>query len=73
MKKNPNRGSSFDDFLKEQGIYEECNFGALKKVLAWQIEAKVPNADTIQAMEELAVGDGKKYKTSEEMYKDLGI
>lgn len=72
-KKNPHRGSSFDDFLKEEGIYEECTFGALKKVLKWQIEAKVPNADTIQAMEELAVGEGKRYKTSEEMYKDLGI
>lgn len=30
-------GSSFDDFLKEEGIYEECTAAALKRVLARQI------------------------------------
>ena len=30
-------GSSFDDFLKEEGIYEECTAAALKRVLAAQI------------------------------------
>ena len=30
-------GSNFDDFLKEEGIYEICTAAALKKVLAWQI------------------------------------
>lgn len=34
---NPHTGSSFDDFLKEEGIYEEVTVAALKKVLAWQI------------------------------------
>ena len=38
MAKNQHEGSSFDDFLKEDGIYEECTAGALKKVLAWQLE-----------------------------------
>ncbi len=38
MDKNPHKGSSFDDFLKEDGIYEECTTVALKKVLAWQLE-----------------------------------
>ena len=30
-------GSSFDDFLKEDGIYEEAHSIAVKRVLAWQI------------------------------------
>lgn len=34
---NPHTGSSFDNFLKEEGIYEEVTVAALKKVLAWQI------------------------------------
>ena len=31
-------GSSFDDFLKEEGVYEETQAQAIKRVLAWQIE-----------------------------------
>lgn len=31
-------GTNFDDFLKEEGIYESCTAAAVKKVLAWQIE-----------------------------------
>lgn len=31
-------GSSFEDFLKEEGIYEEVTAQAVKRVLAWQIE-----------------------------------
>ena len=31
-------GSNFDDFLKEEGIYEQSSAAAMKKVLAWQIE-----------------------------------
>jgi predicted XRE-type DNA-binding protein len=30
-------GSSFEDFLKEDGIYEEAHSIAIKRVLAWQI------------------------------------
>jgi hypothetical protein len=41
MSKNPHTGSSFDDFLKEEGIYEECTAAALKRVLAWQIEQEM--------------------------------
>jgi antitoxin HicB len=35
---NPHIGSSFDDFLKDDGIYEEVTAIAVKRVLAWQIE-----------------------------------
>lgn len=31
-------GTNFDDFLKEEGLYESCTAAAVKKVLAWQIE-----------------------------------
>jgi antitoxin HicB len=31
------RGSSFDDFLKECGIYEEVREAAAKAVIAWQL------------------------------------
>ncbi len=32
-----NIGSSFDDLLKEEGIYEETRDVAMKRVIAWQI------------------------------------
>lgn len=35
---NPHIGSSFEDFLAEEGIREEANALAVKRVLAWQIE-----------------------------------
>ena len=31
-------GSDFDDFLKRDGLLAECEAGALKRVVAWQIE-----------------------------------
>lgn len=36
-KSNPRSGSSFDDFLKEQGFYEEVTAKALKRALAEQL------------------------------------
>ena len=30
-------GSSIDDFLKEQGIFEETQAQAVKEVIAWQL------------------------------------
>jgi DNA-binding Xre family transcriptional regulator len=30
-------GQSFDDFLKEDGIYEEVAETAIKRVIAWQL------------------------------------
>lgn len=35
---NKHIGSSFDGFLKEEGIYEDVTGRAIKCVLAWQIE-----------------------------------
>ncbi len=36
-KVNPHAGSSFDDFLKQDGIYEEVQARALKRALAEQL------------------------------------
>lgn len=36
--KNPHIGSSFDAFLKEEGIYEDVQATAIKRVLASQLE-----------------------------------
>jgi len=38
MTKNPHIGSSFEDFLKEEGLFEEVTAHAVKRVLAWQLE-----------------------------------
>jgi hypothetical protein len=37
-KANPHTGSSFDDFLREDGIYEEVQARALKRALAEQLD-----------------------------------
>lgn len=34
-------GSLFDDFLKEEGVFEEVQAAALKEVTAWQTEREV--------------------------------
>jgi antitoxin HicB len=39
--KNKHRGSSFDDFLKEEGLFEECNAEAVKRVIAFQLEQEL--------------------------------
>jgi DNA-binding phage protein len=39
MPKNPHIGSSFEDFLKEDGTLEEVNTGAQKRLLAHQLDA----------------------------------
>jgi predicted XRE-type DNA-binding protein len=31
-------GSSLDDFLKEEGIFEEAQAQAIKEVVAWQLD-----------------------------------
>jgi hypothetical protein len=42
MKKKFSRiGSSFEDFLREQGIADPVNAAALKHVFAWQIEQEM--------------------------------
>lgn len=46
MAKNRNRhlGSYFDDFLREEELYEEVASVAWKRVLAWQMSEAMKNA-----------------------------
>ena len=37
---NKHIGSSFDDFLEEEGTQAETNAIAIKRVVAWQIQQK---------------------------------
>jgi antitoxin HicB len=39
MKKKGRVGSAFDDFLKEDGVYEEVTAAAIKRVIARQLDA----------------------------------
>ena len=41
MNSNPHIGSSFDDFLKEEGIFDEVNAVAIKRVISWQIQQEM--------------------------------
>jgi antitoxin HicB len=34
---NRHKGSSIDDFLKEEGVFEEFQARAVKEVIAWQL------------------------------------
>jgi antitoxin HicB len=37
MKRNKHIGSTFGDYLKKEGIYEDVRAHAIKRALAWQI------------------------------------
>ena len=41
MTDNPYTGSSFDDFLQEENLYEEVSAIAIKRVLARQLESEM--------------------------------
>lgn len=40
-RKRAGAGSSFDDFLRSDGAYEETQAVAIKRVLAWQLEQEM--------------------------------
>lgn len=37
-RKNPHIGGRFDNWLKEEGIYEKTTNASIKTVVAWQLE-----------------------------------
>jgi len=39
--KSEHMGSGFDAFLKQDGLLAECEAGALKRVVAWQLEREM--------------------------------
>jgi antitoxin HicB len=50
MSTNRHIGSSFEDFLREEKIYEDVTAHAVKRALAWQIEQAM-NAQGITKLE----------------------
>ena len=54
-------GSSFDDFLKEEGIYEEVSAHAIKRVLARQLDGQ-NDKPTTEKSEEFHVIPRNKIK-----------
>jgi hypothetical protein len=38
MKRNPHIGSTLDDFLREEGLFEDATNHAVNRVLTWQVE-----------------------------------
>ncbi len=57
-KRNPHTGSRFDDFLKEDGIFEEVQARALKRALAEQLE------ESMRAAKLTKLGMARKMATS---------
>lgn len=43
-------GSSFADFMKEQGLYEEVHAQAVKSVIAWQIAEEMKKQGLTKVM-----------------------
>jgi hypothetical protein len=51
MKKKGRIGSSLDDFLKDEGIYEEVTARAMKRVIARQLDALMASRPSRRARE----------------------
>ena len=43
-KANPHIGSDFDDFLREEGVYDQTEAVAVKRVLAYELERNMQKA-----------------------------
>ena len=48
---NPHIGSNFDDFLQEEGIFEEVEAAAIKKVVACMIEQTMAKSHSLSQLE----------------------
>jgi hypothetical protein len=62
-KRNPRIGGSLDDFLKEEGIFEETQAQAVKELPSWQLEKAVKKKRATQrgkTEKPLAAGDAKR-------------
>lgn len=49
--KNKHRGSSFDDFLKEEGLFKQCNAEAAKRVSAFIREEDILTTRSLRSLE----------------------
>ena len=50
-------GSSIDDFMKEEGIFEESQAQAIKEVVAWQLAEAMKNAENLEEQDGNAAED----------------
>ncbi|MBI3676690.1 MAG: XRE family transcriptional regulator [Proteobacteria bacterium] len=49
-RKNPYRGSRFEDFLDEEGILEDVTMTATKRVLSWRIAQLMKRQNVTKSM-----------------------
>ena len=56
--KSEHIGSSFDEFLREQGLHEEVTSHAVKRVISWQL------AEAMKAMKISKAEMARRMKTS---------
>ena len=49
MKRNPHIGSDFDDFLREEGVFDQTQAIAVKRVLAYELEKSMKKAHLTKA------------------------
>jgi DNA-damage-inducible protein J len=66
-----------ENILKELGIsISSAQEIFYRQIIAYHgipFDLRVPNAQTVRAMEEAREGKGKKYNTVKELFKDLGL
>lgn len=48
-KTNKNRGSSLDDLLKKEGVFEQFQTAAIKEVIAWQLAQEMEKQNLSKA------------------------
>ena len=75
-KRNPRAGSSFDDFLKADGIYEDVQNAAIKKVLSAKLEAAMEAATKDAEFGDLLANKLKfpvKFVGSDALTKDINM
>jgi len=59
MMTNPHIGSSFDEFLEEEGILEEVRITALKRVLVWQLQQEMQKQELTKSQMATAMGTSR--------------
>ncbi|MGE0117263.1 MAG: hypothetical protein AB7S71_03630 [Dongiaceae bacterium] len=59
MKKIINEGSSLESFLDEEGILDEVDEAAVKRVIAWQVEREMSAWKLNEAQPALRMGKSR--------------
>jgi hypothetical protein len=62
-----NMGSSIDDFLREEGIFEEAQAQAIKEVLAWRLAGRAP----LKASTEILMNKRRKSKQIAPVFRSI--